>query len=492
MGRAREAGGGRVFHPRKAKVTGLGADQKNSAIGEANGPRIAPFVPMIMATKPSEHISLEFQPDWNASNSEASGKFGSKNSHLPLYNRGMDASCFEDMKRYVDFSDTDAELLAGLAEPLTERIPTLVAEFYAILQRDPRAMAVFGGDTDQIDRLRQSLESWFSRLLGGEYGDAYYQKSLDIGHTHVRVNLPQYLMFTAMNVVRRSLLREVDGLDLKDGAAYRAAVEKILDLELAIMNQSYHEELMERLRTLESVRFEKRLDEARHLASLGELAASVAHEIKNPLAGISGALQVIRHGLAETHPHREVMDEALKQINRLDAAVKDLLIYARPKPPKRGPLDLVSLVQRVIMIVRRETGLGQVKITVDAEHDSIEMIGDEAQLQQVLMNVIINAAHACGRKGTVQCRIQRMGAGARLAIVDDGVGIDPEVLPRVWEPFFTTKAKGTGLGLSICHRIITAHGGTIALDSKPNEGTQVTIEFGDRKSGSAESEEATS
>lgn len=439
-----------------------------------------------MTTKLTDHIALALQPAWETPPPPSKPRVSSEEPVFPAYNRDMDASSFEDMKRYVDFSAADAQRLAELSGPMAERIPSLVAEFYAILQADPRALAVFGGDTEQIERLRRSLAAWFTRLFGGEYGEAYYQQSLNIGHTHVRVNLPQYLMFTAMNVVRRSVLREVDALDLPERAAYRAAIEKILDLELALMNQSYHEDLMDRLRTLESVRFEKRLDEARHLASLGELAASVAHEIKNPLAGISGALQVIRHGLDKTHPHREVMDEALKQINRLDAAVKDLLIYARPKPPKRGRLDLVSLVQRVIMIIQRESGLGGVKITVEAEHDSIEMVGDEAQLQQVLMNVIINAAHACGRKGSVLCRMRRLGCGARLEIIDDGVGIDPEVLPRVWEPFFTTKAKGTGLGLSICHRIITAHSGTIALASKPNEGTHVTIEFGDRSGGAVD------
>jgi len=443
-----------------------------------------------MATKPTDQFVLAVLPIREPPQPPSKPPVGSVEPHFSAYNRDMNASSFKDMQRYVDFSTADARLLAELAEPMAERIPSLVAEFYAILQDDPRALAVFGGDTAQIDRLKRSLAAWFARLFGGEYGEVYYQQSLNIGHTHVRVNLPQYLMFTAMNVVRRSLMREVDALDLPDRDARRAAIEKILDLELALMNQSYHEDLMDRLRTLESVRFEKRLDEARHLASLGELAASVAHEIKNPLAGISGALQVIRHGLDQAHPHREVMDEALKQINRLDAAVKDLLIYARPKPPNRGRLDLVSLVQRVIMIIQRESRLSGVKITVEAEHDSIEMVGDEAQLQQVLMNVIINAAHACGRKGTVLCRMRRLGGGARLEIIDDGVGIDPEVLPRVWEPFFTTKAKGTGLGLSICHRIITAHGGTIALASKPNEGTHVTIEFGDRSSGAVDPEKA--
>lgn len=393
------------------------------------------------------------------------------------YNRSVNDLIFEQMKRYVSFSESDASVLAGLARRLGPQFPTIVAEFYAVLQRDERAVAVFAGDLAQIERLHKSLNQWLVDLFGGRYGEEYHQQRREIGHTHVRVHLPQYLMFTAMNVIRLALLREIRALADADVDAQVAAVEKILDLELAIMNQAYHEELMEHLRQLESARFERRLNEARHLASIGELAASVAHEIKNPLAGISGALQVIRGALDESHPHREVMDEALKQIDRLDSAVKDLLVYARPKPPKRSPIDLVSLMDRVLMILREEPAFSEIALKCDTDPSPIEVNGDESQLQQVLMNIVINAAHACGPSGTVICVLRRQPDGAHIAICDDGIGIDPDVLLRVWEPFFTTKAKGTGLGLSICHRIIESHGGSIRLESEPGQGTRVLIDL---------------
>ena len=399
------------------------------------------------------------------------------NNSLRPYNRIVNDSLFDDMKRYVSFTDSDAAILATLGKPLADRFPAIVAEFYTVLQHDRQAMSVLASDPTQIDRLRHSLQSWFEGLFGGCYDEAYYRHRCEIGNTHVRVSLPQYLMFTAMNVIRLALLREIRQLGAANLEAQVAAVEKILDLELAIMNQAYHEDVMERLRQLEAARFERRMSETKHLASLGELAASVAHEIKNPLAGISGALQVIRGALDEDHPHREVMDEALKQIDRLDAAVKDLLVYARPKPPKRNRIDLVSLMNRVLMILREEAGFGQISMTCAADHPSIEVNGDEAQLQQVLMNIVINAAHACGRSGTVSCKLTRRPDGAHIEIADDGIGIDADTLARVWEPFFTTKAKGTGLGLSICQRIIETHNGVIRLESQQGRGTRVLIDF---------------
>lgn len=391
------------------------------------------------------------------------------------YNASVDNNPYERMKRYIGFTQTDADALAELAEPMAPHIPSIVNKFYEVVLRDPLATAIFTAEPGRSERLHDTLCDWIAGLFVGRYDESHYRRSHAIGRTHVRVKLPQDYMFTGMNVLRRSLLGQIRQLALPEIDVKVAAVEKLLDLELAIMNRAYSDSLLEQMQQFEQDRFERQLGESRHLAIVGELAASLAHEVKNPLAGISGAIQVIRASLDDQHPHREIIDEAMLQIDRLDAAVEDLLVYARPKAPNRSHLDLAGLMRRVMIILREVPAFRGIDVQFEPPADGIEVAADEAQIQQVLMNILINAAHACDAVGRITCRIRAMPADALIEIEDNGVGIPPENLERVWEPFFTTRARGTGLGLAICKRIVEAHGGNIRLDSEPGVGTRVMI-----------------
>jgi len=235
--------------------------------------------------------------------------------------------------------------------------------------------------------------------------------------------------------------------------------------------------LVARMQDMERTEYEARISESEHLATIGQLAASLAHEIKNPLAGISGAIQILGSALDPRHPHKEIIGEALRQIDRLDAAVKDLLIYARPKPPNKSPHDIGEIVQHALMILREETAFRRLRIHSDGMGHGHVVRVDAAQLQQVITNLLINAAHACEGGGDVYCRVARIESGVRIAIEDTGMGIAPHVLVKVFEPFYTTKAKGTGLGLSICQRIVESHGGTLKIDSQVGKGTRVTVDL---------------
>jgi signal transduction histidine kinase len=153
----------------------------------------------------------------------------------------------------------------------------------------------------------------------------------------VQVGLPQQYMFAAMQVVWEELERGIRRQGVKDAAAKLASLHKLLTLELAVMLDSYKQSYSEQIRQTEREAVQERLTEARHLAQIGHLAASLAHEIKNPLAGISGAIQVIRDSMKPNEPHRPILDEVLRQVIRLDGTVKDLLVNARPKPPRFRP-----------------------------------------------------------------------------------------------------------------------------------------------------------
>lgn len=379
------------------------------------------------------------------------------------------------MKNYVGFTATDATLLADLAQAIKERIPAVVEAFYDAVQRDSIAAGIFAAQPGRADRLRTQMARWIAALFDASFDDIHFERGHAIGRMHVHVGLPQDYMFTAMNVLRLRLRRELRCIALHDPLATFEALDKRLDLELAIMNQAYSDNLIEQVRHLEQHRFERRLGESRHLAIVGELAASIAHEVKNPLAGISGAMQVIRATLDDQHPHCEVIDEAMRQIDRLDTAIEDLLVYARPKPPSRTQIDLAGLMRRVLIILREEPSFASLNVTLEPNPKTVEVEADEAQIQQVLMNVMINAAHACRPGGRIDCRVCETDDGARIEIDDNGAGIDEAIRDRVWEPFFTTKAKGTGLGLAICKRIVNAHQGTICLAEGPHSGTRVVI-----------------
>ncbi len=393
------------------------------------------------------------------------------------YNRGMPADFFSEMKAYVGFTDDDARLLNELQAPLRPHFADIVRNFYDVLFRDARARTIVEAATQRVERLRASLTIWLEELFCGVYDEAYFERHTAIGRTHVRVKLPQSYMFTAMTVIRLDLLRRVRELNLPDFPGRIAALHKLLDLELAIMNEAYSDDLLNHMREIEQRGYEQRLSESEHLATIGQLAASLAHEIKNPLAGISGAIQVLGAALDNDHPHQEVIQEVLKQIDRLDSAVKDLLVYGRPKPPEKSPVNLSHTLDRLMLVFREEPAFRRVKIIcrgIDVDHEA-EV--DETQMQQVIYNLLLNAAHACESGGIVICSLMHADGRLKIVVEDNGIGIPRTILTRVFEPFFTTKAKGTGLGLPICRRIVALHGGTLEVESEVGRGTRVTVEI---------------
>ncbi len=392
------------------------------------------------------------------------------------YNLRMAGAIFEDLSQHIGFDAGDARALAELAVPLQPFLPGLLDRLYVVVERHAKARQAIIGETPS-DALRVTLLRWLQELFSGTYDARYYEDRFDIGRAYVRIGLPQHFMFAAMNILRAALVERIRVLQVPDTDRKVAAVHKLLDIESAIMNDAYREDSIRQIQEREHAQYQQRLSESEHLASVGQLAASLAHEIKNPLAGISGAIQILGAGLEEAHPPNEIITEALRQIDRLDAAVKDLLVYARPKPPNATKQSLDAIIERALILLREEPAFRQVRVHckgLDGEH---RVVVDETQMQQVMCNLLLNAADACESGGEVTCRVRQLPAKIRVIVEDNGRGMPPEVLARVFEPFFTTRAKGTGLGLPICKRIVEAHGGTIDIQSVVGKGTRVTIEI---------------
>ncbi len=223
------------------------------------------------------------------------------------------------------------------------------------------------------------------------------------------------------------------------------------------------------------VRMEARLREQTALEKLGEMAAVVAHEVKNPLTGIRGAIQVIGTRLPSDGKDAAVIREIIARLDALNALMKDMLLFARPPQPRMAPVDLVSLLDMVADLLQRDSALKDFRVEIAGGAAPIP--GDAEMLKIVLQNLILNSAHAMQGRGTVRISVAQGSGGCEVAIADDGPGIPADVREKLFTPFFTTKARGTGLGLSTAKRLIDAHGGTIAVDCPPAGGTVVKLRF---------------
>ncbi len=223
----------------------------------------------------------------------------------------------------------------------------------------------------------------------------------------------------------------------------------------------------------ERKRSETLLREQAALARLGEMAAVVAHEVKNPLAGIRGALQVIGGRMPESSRDKPVIGDIVARLDSLNDIVHDLLVFARPREPQLGPVPLASLLESTLALLRRDPALAGVSVAISGENPIVQ--ADAEQLKTVFLNLLLNAAHATGPVGSVAVTIGADTIAASVAIADSGPGIAPEIRERIFEPFFTTKHRGTGLGLPTARRVVERHGGTLNVECPPSGGTVVTV-----------------
>lgn len=222
--------------------------------------------------------------------------------------------------------------------------------------------------------------------------------------------------------------------------------------------------------------------QAEHLATMGELAAGVAHEIRNPLAGIAGAIEIITKDFPKDHPDREVLEDLRQEVHRIEKVLNDLLLYARPKRPQFGLSDLKETVARTLHLACQQTGTKRVEFSIQIPSDLPAFRMDPEQLHQVLLNIVLNGIQAIDREGkiTIAAKPRSSVDGphpdwVEISVSDTGPGIPPESLDRIFRPFFTTKRGGTGLGLSLCRRIISQHGGTLTAESELGKGSRFLI-----------------
>ncbi len=252
--------------------------------------------------------------------------------------------------------------------------------------------------------------------------------------------------------------------------------------EIAYMMQRFNsmvENLALARKELQELHF-KQMERADRLASIGEMATGMAHEIKNPLAGMSGAINVLADDFSPDDPRHQVVQDVLAQIDRLNKTATDLLNFGRPGSPQRDYLDINTVVKETLFFVAQHPESKGVEQVLDFGDNLPAVWADRKQLQQVVLNVIINALQAMDGNGvltvrTMTCNIVSEVTRVCVKISDSGAGIAPEMLDKIFTPFYTTKNRGTGLGLAICKQLMDQNDGGIRVESTPGAGACFTI-----------------
>jgi len=217
------------------------------------------------------------------------------------------------------------------------------------------------------------------------------------------------------------------------------------------------------------------MSRAEHFATLGEVATGLAHEIRNPLAGIAGVIEIIGRDLPSSSPARAVVKDVRQEIARINHIVTDLLQTARPHPPKVRKSDLNTTVEHAVMLGRQQAMAKGIEIALHKDPSLPEVEHDSDQIHQVLLNLLLNAQQAIETKGKIEVNVERRGPNAVIEVNDNGRGISPEHLPNIFRPFYTTKGDGTGLGLSLARRIVEDHHGRIDVTSTVGKGTTFAV-----------------
>ena len=213
---------------------------------------------------------------------------------------------------------------------------------------------------------------------------------------------------------------------------------------------------------------------ARSLAAVGEMAASMAHQVKNPLAAISGVIDVLEESFVDEGPYHQVFRELSERVHRLDDTINRLLQFSKPLVAEPHSHDLYEILESLVLSLQGEEPFSAISFQLG--HGShVRVPFDAVLFEQVLRNLLDNAAQAMPDGGEIRLELSEDADSAYLKITDTGHGVRPDALEKLGQPFFTTRTAGTGLGLAMCKKIMSAHGGSISFSSELNNGTAVTL-----------------
>jgi two-component system, NtrC family, sensor histidine kinase HydH len=230
-------------------------------------------------------------------------------------------------------------------------------------------------------------------------------------------------------------------------------------------------------RAEERLRLKEQLSRAERMSAMGEMAAGISHEIRNPLGIIRSSAELLKKKVAKIDPSNALPDIIVEEASRLNGIITDFINFARPRSPKLSPCRLDDVIEKTLTFLAPQIEERGYTIEKAYQNPLPEIMGDAPMLHQSLLNLFINAMQAMPDGGSIRINLHAEGGLARIEIEDTGYGIPADLSEKIWDPFFTTKDKGTGLGLGIVKNIIEAHGGSIRIVNRKTQGASVTIDL---------------
>lgn len=382
---------------------------------------------------------------------------------------GMPSSqhLLEELMDFIHFTPAHAALMRDMGPILRPRFDAIIDRFYAAIDSNVNAAAVFSGGQPQRDRLKVQLRGWLDGLVRGIYDEVYYERRARIGQTHVRIALDQRYMLGAMNLVREELHEALDAAGewtAERTTAGHRAIDKLCDMELAIMLETYREALIARAK------------DAERLATIGQVAASIGHELRNPLAVMQTSVHMLGRRLPNDEHTNKHLGRVRDQVALCNAIISDLLDLARDRQADRQPTDVTSVARDATLSVPHPEAI-EVEVHVPGELPLVAV--DPGQFRQLVVNLVLNAVQAqmppASGVGRVDVRLAVAHDVLVLGIEDRGPGMTPAVLERLFEPLFTTRVTGTGLGLALCRRIVEKHHGSISAHNRAEGGAVFVV-----------------
>lgn len=401
-------------------------------------------------------------------------------------------------KEFLLFTEEEEASLKTV-RPLMERhVNELVDAFYQHLLAFEETRRLLSNEMIG-SRLKEAQKGYLLSLVTGPYDQTYQEGRLQIGKVHERIGLtPQWYLGAYalyLNLLRPLLTKEF-GSRPGQLEAILTALTKVMFLDIQLAIEAYILKSSERLevanlqlarltRELEQGLMKKKKDleqtleqlrQTERLAELGALASGMAHEIGTPMNVILGRAEYLMRR-TEEESTKKGLETIVAQVERITKIMNQLLTFARRRPIERRATDITKTIEDGLEILQEQLKHHHIKIERAVE-PSIPLIhADKDQMSQVVLNILLNAIHSMPDGGTLRIDLAMNDGHVNLAVTDTGCGISKANLPKIFDPFYTTKdiGKGTGLGLTVVHGIIQEHGGTIRVESEPGRGTTFTL-----------------
>lgn len=371
---------------------------------------------------------------------------------------------YKELQAYVAWADDDVRRVSAALPFVQPSFAALIDDFYEEIDRHAATRTVLTGGEEQVKRLKGTLVTWLEELFSGVYDADYVTRRWKVGWRHVEIGLSQVYTNVALSRLRDGLFQALqDGWngDREELSMTIRSLNKLLDLDLAIIEDAYQAEYM------------KRLQQSERLATIGQMSGGVAHELRNPLNVIKTSIYYLLH---TKNPNPEKTVEHLKrihgQVDAADAVTTTLTDFARLPLPQMGPFALQPCLHETLELTNLPD---HIEVELACPADLPPVLGDRRQIAIVFSNLIRNARDAMPDGGKLTIAASRVGSAIEISVSDTGEGIGEEDLKRILEPLYSTKARGLGLGLAITSAILDKHGASLSIDSRLGKSSIFTV-----------------